>query len=130
YVSTENDRIQYKEKPEAVLEEHWSNMDSKSIRVTCQNAYENNDNPTYEDIKELLKEEYSDRDIKDNKEMIKKILNDVREYVELKNNVLKDYEEHNLDFSNVDETMRWYAKHYDKNKSRKIYQILEDNYGE
>lgn len=129
YVVTKNDRIQYKEKPEAVLKEHWSHMDEKSIRVTCQNAYENNDDPTYDDIKELLLEEYSENDIQDNEDKIKRILSEVRDYVELKNNVLQDYENRNLDFNErFEETMRWYGKNYDKKDASKIYQILEDHY--
>jgi len=125
-----DDRVnQIKCKPEGILKFHWSpnRIPYESIYTTCVNAFENFDKPCYEDVKQLLMEEFTEDKIDVSKQRILKILADVLFEKKLQFELIEKYNELGIDI-NEDKgaVMRHFAKIYPKEVSGKIFKLLMD----
>jgi len=119
---------QIKCKPEAVLKYHWSGdaIPYESIYTTVINSFENFDSPTVDDINQLLAEEYLEDKISKSYNRIQKILDRVTFEKKLQTKLLIDYKEQNLDINKDKRTcMRWFAEHYPKSQSRRIFRLIK-----
>jgi len=76
FMKTESGAFQIKNKPPSILKYHWGGdaIAYESIYTTVVNAFENFDNPVYENIAELLKEEFDDSKIEKSRVRIEKTL--------------------------------------------------------
>lgn len=118
---------QYKCKPESVENIHWaqSGITKHSVTTTVINAYEMSDEVTYEKVKELLLEEFSETGIDLMKDLILKVMDEVRERIEFREKILKLYGELKLDLrADKAGTMRTLAPHFDRKNMRKVYNLL------
>ena len=119
---------QIKCKPEAVLKYHWSGdaIAYESIYTTVINAFENFDNPTIEDINQLLAEEFMQDKISKSYTRVKKTLERVTVDKKLQSKLLIDYKAQNFDINKDKATcMRWFAKHYPKSQAKRIFSLLK-----
>ena len=123
---------QYKCKPESVEAIHWANsgLSKNSITTTIINCYEKTDDVTYEAVKELLLEEYDDRGIESKKDIIIKLIADVKYRVEFRNNVLKLYNDLCDKFkwhieTHKTEVMREMSKHFDRRDMGKVFATID-----
>jgi len=119
----------YKCKPASVLLEHCKpGLNKKSISATVYNAYENfNDaDINYEIVKELLLEEFSDREIEWKRPMVLKCIDTVKLDIQLSNGIIKEYDKLGIKLSDDKVTvMRYMADKFGRQKSKYIFTILK-----
>lgn len=123
---------QIKCKPPTILKYHWGHggIPTSSIYTTVFNAFENYDVPTYDDVVELLQEEYDMDRIEKSKVRIQNTLAQVLFDKNLQYSVIDDYKKQGFDINKDKATcMRWFGKHYSKHLSKKIYNLLIDYFG-
>ena len=119
---------QIKCKPESILKYHWSGdaISYQSIYTTVINAFENWDEPTFQNICELLAEEFDESKIQKSKVRISKALTKVTFDKKYQSLIAKDYKAQNFNINKDKVTcMRWFAKNYPKSMATKIYQLLK-----
>lgn len=128
YLVRESGCKQYKCKPDAVLDFHWKDgLGKNSIRTTCINAYENcKDDPSLDQIKDLLLEEFTEHEVNQAEDMIEKVLFEVIKFVNFKEEIIKLFNDNNLEGNGRGNIMRYYSKLYDNEKCGKIYSILAE----
>lgn len=136
YVVSDMDVIQFKCKPQYVLDICFANAEGipkHSIYTTCINAFEDTEHLTFDKIKEMLLEEFPLDLIYKKQEMIKKIMVDVEFHIKLKMEIIEIYKNQGFDtldfFENKNMIMRYFASKYKKEMSGKIFQILKENFG-
>jgi len=120
--------VQIKCKPPSVLKYHWSGdaIPYESIYTTVYNAFENFDKPTYEDIVELLKEEFEEGKIDKSRVRIEKTLGRLLFDKKYQHRLAKDYKEQGFDINkDKAECMRWFGKNYPKSEAKRIYRLLK-----
>jgi len=120
--------IQIKNKPPSVLKYHWSGdaIRYESIFTTIYNAFENFDEPTFDDVVSLLQEEFDDNKIEKSRVRINKILGKVLFDKKFLCRLEKDYREQGFDINKDKVTcMRWFGKNYPKSAAKRIYQLLK-----
>lgn len=118
---------QFKCKPETIETIHWSagGIGKNQIIATCENAFENWDAPTVENVIELLKEEFSQDKIDKIHDTIEKRLKEVFQKHEFIENVVKDYEELGINIlENKGDVMRALSGKYDKKDMRRVYSVV------
>lgn len=128
YFLKEGFATQIKCKPPTVLKYHWSGdaIAYESIYTTIVNAFENFDNPTYEDVVQLLKEEFDENKIEKSRIRIVKLLSRVTFDKKLQFELVKDYKKLGVDINEDKVTvMRWFGQHYPKSESKRIYRLLK-----
>jgi len=120
--------IQIKNKPPSVLKYHWSGdaVAYESIYTTVINAFENFDEPTYDDVVSLLIEEFDLSKIEKSRVRIEKILGKVLFDRKYQYKLAKDYEKHNFDINKNKVTcMRWFGQHYPRSEAKRIFNLLK-----
>ena len=132
YLEDINDVVhQYKCKPPSVEEIHWSShgINKNSIMTTIINAYEDNDEVTYEIVKELLLEEYEEKMIEVNKAQILEIMRKVIADLDFRDRVINTYinipKQPNFRTQRID-TMRELSKNFEKKEMRKVFNVLNN----
>ena len=119
--------VQIKNKPPSVLKYHWAGdaIAYESIFTTVYNAFENYDEPTYENVCELLTEEFDEGKIEKSKRRIEKILGKVLFEKKFQHTLSVDYKRLGFDFNkNKVEVMRWFGENYPKSEAHRIYNLL------
>ena len=128
YFIKDNCAKQIECKPPSILKYHWSGdaIPYESIFITVINAFENFDEPTFDDVVELLLEEFDESKIEKSNVRIKKILKSVFFDKKLQYKLAEDYKKHGFNINEDKVTcMRWFGVHYPKDLSTKIYQLLK-----
>lgn len=125
--------VQKKVKPKIIRDIHYAasgGIPIHSIYSTIINAYEDADEVTFEQVKEMLLEEFQESEIYKKEICINKLMEEIKSEKILKSQVLEDYRKLGMDI-NVDRgaVMRWFAGKYEKRMCGKIFKILWDNYG-
>jgi hypothetical protein len=137
YVIRDGYAFQYKAKPDDVLDIHWAEqgIPYHAIYTTIVNSFELEDEPGFELVMDLLKEEFEESDIYKKEFTIKKMIQHEIMERKVKAEVFKHYEEHGFDI-NKDKTtcMRWFGQHYSREKygkkvAAKIFTYLWREYG-
>ena len=119
---------QIKCKPPSVLKYHWSGdaIPYESVYTTVINAFENFDEPTYEDVVSLLEEEYTEDKISKSRVRIEKCLGKVLFDRKYQYKLAEDYRKHNFNINKDKVTcMRYFGKHYPKSEAKRIYRLLK-----
>jgi hypothetical protein len=120
--------VQIKCKPPSVLKYHWSedSIPYESIYTTVYNAYENFDEPSFDDVVGLLKEEYDDSKIEKSRVRIEKILGKVLFDKKFQYTLAEDYKKMKFDINRDKVTcMRWFGQNYPKSEAKRIYNLLK-----
>jgi hypothetical protein len=119
--------VQIKNKPLTVLKYHWSGdaVPFESVYTTVVNAFENFDNPTYDDVVGLLMEEFDISKIEKARTRIENTLERVTFEKKLQFEIVDIYNKLGVDI-NVDKktVMRHFATLYPKNQSSRIFTLL------
>lgn len=141
YALSKHGIIQYKVKPDYILEQHTNKgIPNSSIYVTVKNAFEDMDEVTIDYVIDLLKEEYDDELIYKKIKSIENIVNHLNLQMKYRSMVLDEYERcHKKDETfdiNLDKgkVMRHFAEKmkewgFSKDFSSKIYQFIWNFYG-
>ena len=119
--------VQIKCKPPSILKYHWSSdaIPYESIYTTCINAFENFDNVTIGNLKELLSEEFEEDKIEKSIERIKKVLTKVTFEKKLQYQIVEKYKKLGIDINkDKGSVMRYFAKEYDKRYAQTIFTLL------
>lgn len=122
--------LQFKCKPEQIEKIHWASggIPRNAVWTTAINSYENNENPTIENLIELLKEEYSDTQI--NKSIVKvhNIYHEAKKHMELVATVNIAWEKARINGFDVTQdksgTMRFLSQFFNRNDMRKVGTIV------
>jgi len=127
FLDEEDNAIQIKCKPPSVLKYHWSGdaIPYESINTTTINAFENFDEPTYDDVASLLLEEFEQGKIDKSRVRIEKILGRVLFDRKYQHKLAEDYKKHGFDINKDKVTcMRWFGKNYPKSEAKRIFNLL------
>jgi len=119
---------QIKNKPPSVLKYHWSGdaIAYESIYTTVINAFENFDSPTYDNIVELLAEEFDENKIQKSNIRINKLLDKITFEKKLQFKLSEDYKKLGVNINEDKRTvMRWFGKNYPKSQAKIIYNLLK-----
>jgi len=119
---------QIKCKPPSVLKYHWSgdSIAYESIYTTVYNAFENFDEPTYDDVVSLLQEEFTEDKIEKSRKRIENVLGKVLFDKKFLAKLEIDYKEQGFDINKDKVTcMRWFGNNYPKSEAKRIYQLLK-----
>ena len=131
YVQTESsDWVLYKVKPETIETIHWTSggMSRNIILATCQNAFEGKDDPSTEDVINLLLEEFSPNQIENTKHLIERCLEETYTKHQFVRKVLEEYNNTGLDFlDDSGKVMRVLSGKFTKDEIQKVYFILKEN---
>jgi len=120
--------VQIKCKPPSVLKYHWAGdaIPYESVYTTVINAFENFDEPTYEDVVSLLKEEYDDDFIEKSRVRIEKALGKVLFDRKYQYKLAEDYKKHGFDINKDKVTcMRWFGQNYPRSEAKRIFRLLK-----
>jgi len=123
---------QIKCKPPSVLKYHWAGdaIAYESVYTTVINAFENFDEPTFDDVVGLLQEEFDDDKIEKSRVRIEKVLGKVLFDKKYQYLLAKDYREQKFNINlNKRECMRWFGQNYPKSEAHRIFNLLK-NYEE
>jgi len=117
---------QWKLKPETIFKLHTaSGMSRKDITATCYNAFENYDEINFEIVKELLLEEFTERNVTRNEYRIKEIIEEVKEEMRFRKEIIDIYNRTGLTlYENKRELMRKMSEHFPSNKMRYVYTVI------
>lgn len=118
----------FKCKPETIEKIHWSaqGIDSGSLRATVHNAPESSDDPTTEDVVQLLREEYTDHEIEHVRAAIPGLLDRIKDQRLFVLRVLDEYKGLGLDFrSDLSAAMRAMSTRFDRAQMGKVFWVLD-----
>jgi len=128
YTLLENyDYKMFKCKPHDIEKIHWASggIHKNAIRATVFNAYENTDDVTFDFVKQLLLEEYPPEIIDKSLDKIKKIMEEVKNDIQIRTDVFDLYKSLGLDITKDKiGTMRELSKHFEKKQIRYVYWII------
>jgi hypothetical protein len=117
-------------KPELIEAVHWaaSGINKNAIIATCWNALENWDNPTVDQVKSLLLEEYALSEVEKVHLAIMKHLEGVRLQQEFRAEVIEVYREMGMNIL-IDKVavMRALSQRFDRSLIRRVYTIIMDS---
>jgi len=118
---------QYKCKPETIEAIHWAagGIGRNIIRATCQNAFENWDRPTVENIVSLLLEEFNQQEVEKAYYSIQKYLGEEIAQQEFREKVLEEY--YALGISLLEDkvtVMRALSTKFPREKMGKVYSAI------
>lgn len=122
----------WKNKPSQVLDIHWANqgVPYHSIYTTILNSFEVNDEPNFQIIFEMLKEEFQESEIYKKEITIKKLIAEVIFEKKIKAELFAIYRENKLDIvGDKGGCMRFFAQRYPKTMASKIYTYLNQEFG-
>lgn len=127
-----NHIVMFKCKPESVEQIHWASggLSKNAVIATAYNLLETDEQLTYDRLKELLLEEYSEDDIERFRPHIESVIKQITEEMKFKEEVFEFY--HKLDFDFQREknaVMRAFSRQYPKSLMRRIYSILSQELG-
>jgi hypothetical protein len=142
YIETEEGTIAWKCKPPSVLAEQGEGTKYVSYReayVTCLNVVESLSDTDQLAVEtyELLAETYDDTIIELSKEKIDKAINDARNYILFRKEVVEYFKGLDLEYKSVvknspkivkDVTMRAMMKKYNGKKSTEVFNALTDHF--
>jgi hypothetical protein len=117
-------------KPESVEQIHWAQggLSKNVVLATAYNVLETADELTYDGVKTLLLEEFSEEAIERFREHILEVVAQIRAEVAFREEVLAFYRGLGRDLAtHKREVMRAFAQQYPKNVMRKIYSLLESS---
>ena len=119
--------IMFKCKPEVIELIHWAagGIGKNTIRATIENAFENWDEPTVEQVKGLLREEFQDMDIDKVEESIAKHLDLALAQHEFQEKVMKVYS--GLGMNILEDkagVMRAISSQFNRAEMGKVYAII------
>ncbi len=143
YANSEYGTLQYKVKPQYVLDIHMKSANTiplHAILITIKNAFEETENVTIEQIVSMLEEEFSIENISRKMNTISKVLSGVKADRVIRSKILPIYDEMksvDSDFDinlNKGKVMRYFATRLDefgltKKESTKLFTLLWGNYG-
>ena len=117
---------QFKGKPESIEAIHWSGgLTKRSIRTTCQNAFETTDDPDIALIKKMLLEENDLRTIEAGQHLILGVLDEVRNEMGFRDEVLGHYARSGMSIiEDRPGTMRHMSQFFPKNKMKYVFWII------
>jgi hypothetical protein len=127
YFLKDGNAVQIKNKPPTVLKYHWSGdaVPFESVYTTVVNAFENFDNPTYNDVVGLLLEEFDISKIEKARTRIENTLEKVTFEKKLQFEIVDIYNKLGVDINKDKRTvMRHFATLYPKNQSSRIFTLL------
>jgi len=130
YVHTDSKWVMYKCKPEQIEAIHWANggIGKNIIWTTILNCFEEYSYPTVENVIELLKEEFTDHQLKGIDERVEKLLKDAyihQRKVSKINNIWELAEEKGFDIrKNKNETMKFVSQYFDKSEMKFVGTII------
>jgi len=115
----------WKAKPPSIEHIHRGISDS-AIYTTAANAFENWDDPTFENVRELLMEEYPGQHVDSKRTKIEKALVEIRDRLELRAKVIRIMTAERLIFTpeSRGDVMRALSKHFSKQSMRRVYQAV------
>jgi len=128
YFMKDKHAIQIKCKPPTVLKYHWSGdaIPYESIYTTVYNAFENFDEPKFDDVVGLLLEEFDVGKIEKSRVRIEKILGKLLFDKKYQSKLAEDYKRMNFDINKDKATcMRWFGQNYPKSEAKRIYNLLK-----
>ena len=128
YFMKDKAAVQIKCKPPTVLKYHWSGdaIPYESVYTTVVNAFENFDNPSFNDVVTLLKEEFDDSKIEKSRVRITKCLNNVLFDRKFRSKLAGDYKKLGVNINEDKVTvMRWFGTHYPRSEAKRIYRALK-----
>lgn len=120
--------VQIKNKPPSVLKYHWSGdaISFESIYTTVINAFENFDEPSFDDVVRLLQEEFDDEKIAKSRVRIEKILGRVLFDKKFQYKLAEDYKKLGIDINKDKATvMHWFGQNYPKSEAHRIFNLLK-----
>ena len=120
--------IQLKCKPETVEQIHWAaggGLGRNVIAATCYNALENVDMLTYDFVKQLLVEEFTEVQVESVKDLVIKVIDEVMAEVTFRAQIIEEYRSLGMDI-NLDKAavMRHFGTRYPRKEMRRIYSII------
>lgn len=121
---------QFKCKAKQIEEIHWadSSIPKHSIWTTAINCFENVDEPTLDDLIELLKEEYTVQQIERCRIRLSKIFKSVLEHMDFVKQVNEIWQLAKKEGFNIKEdknsTMRFISKYFDRRDMRKVGTVV------
>lgn len=119
---------QLKCKADIIEEEHRKQghgVTRAVVYATCQNAYEHTDSPTFQDIYEMLLEEFPERLISRNEELIRQVMKEVAAEIEFRNRVKEIFAGiPTADRADKATVMRQMMQHFSRKDSRKVFSII------
>jgi hypothetical protein len=128
FLNENREAVQIKCKPKSVKEIHWKGdaIPFESVYTTIINAFENFDEPTYDDVVSLLLEEYTEGKISKSRVRIEKILSKVIFDKKYQHKLAEDYNKLGVNINEDKATvMRWFGKNYPKKEAKRIYNLLK-----
>lgn len=121
---------QFKCKPEQIEKIHWSagGISNNAVWTTALNAFESYDNPTIEDLKQLLLEEFTDTQITKSWNKIQRLFKEAynhTKFVALVNDAWLKAREQGFDVTkDKGATMRFLSQFFSKQDMRKVGTIV------
>lgn len=119
----------FKCKPESVEQIHFAatvRLSHSIVRATAHNVLETDPTVTYEGVKALLLEDYSEEEIEKYRPHIDAIVAEVNEQMRFREQVLTAYDALGLDINTQKgDVMRALAQQFPKNLMRKVFTALE-----
>jgi len=119
--------IMFKCKPETIEQIHWSagGIGKNIIKATIENAFENWDCPTVDQIKGLLKEEFSESEIEKIHYSIIKHLDEAIKNHEFALSVLREYRSLGLSIlENKSGVMRALSSKFNRGEITKVFSVI------
>jgi len=119
--------ILFKCKPETIEMIHWASggIGKNVLRATIENAFENWDEPTVEQIKQLLLEEFSEAEVEKSHYRIGPIPDKAKAEHILREEVLKAYSEIGVSILDDKATvMRALSQQFDKKDMRRVFTTI------
>ena len=132
YAVNGDDCKQIKCKPQTIMDlqrAESAGIPIHSIITTIYNAFEIEDPPSFDTVKELLLEEFSEQNVEKKSEKIKKLICDMVTMRRLKEELADEYLDKKFDIVNErSECMKYFGKKYGKSYSGKVFRLLMDNF--
>jgi len=123
----------FKCKPHQIEQIHWAagGIGKNIIIATCQNAHENWDEPTVENVVQLLEEEFNKYEVEKVLPGIRKYLSEVRATYILRAAVIQKYVESGENFkADIGRTMNVMDKFFNKNEMSRVFTFIKAYVGE
>lgn len=131
YMLTANGKwLAYKCKPPSVEEIHWKAGLSKNvIRATAFNALEHEEEITYDGVRTLLLETFSERDVDAQKALIEAALQEIRQELEFEQDVREHYHAVGVSiWQDKAKVMRAMSAYYPKQKMKLVYWLIANKF--
>lgn len=131
YMLTTNGQwMAYKCKPPSVEEIHWKAGLSKNvIRATAFNVLEHEEEITFEGVRTLLLETFTERDVDAQKNLIESTLTEIRQELEFEQDVREHYQTIGVSLcQDKAKVMRAMSAYYPKHKMKLVYWLIANKF--